>query len=384
MRLVLVVFVILSFWTFVGCNSSGPPTPETPFFVQGTDKAFEPPTLGGPFSVGTSTFHWVDHSRDEPHTSDPNDNRELPVRIFYPTENIENVTPHPLFDSFRWSFWVSADDILPNHRLRKSNYTDVLWPISIDSNVSLEQEFYPLLIFSHGYGFVPEEHTVLAMEIASQGFIVASINHPFGSGRAQLSSGQTAFAQALPEDNLGIDLALWSDDQIFVINQLEMINNQSDSPFFAKIDLSKIATAGHSYGGAAAFHSAAKDNRIGAAIDVDGTIFNPEGKTLSVPFMFIQSGSGDSFEIFEQVANDGYSVAFNHSILHHSFADYTLFWGWDFPEKSVFGPLDGRVALKGTSDIMVQFMRKYFDGLEAPLLDIPEQNLTFTTVRTFE
>ncbi|MBV1909526.1 MAG: hypothetical protein KUG78_09405 [Kangiellaceae bacterium] len=368
-----------------GCNGSKKSEKDDPIeIVYGTEQQFEPPELSGEFQVGSKQYHWVDESRGEPHTADSEDRRELLVRIYYPTDDVEGHSQLPVYDFRRWPFWENAAESLPNHKLRKSNYVNAKWPVYIESPISSALGFYPLVIFSHGYGLSPEEHMVLAEDLASRGFIVASINHPYGSSRAIYPDGRIVYSEDLPRDNLGRDLDLWSDDQVFVINQMEQLNTSIDSLVYSKIDMSKVGVTGHSYGGAAAYYSAWKDDRVRAAVDIDGTIFNSEGKDIAVPFMLLQSGPGDSYEIFDQVANDGYGVAFKNNIQHLSFADYVLFWHWDFPNENPHGPLDEQVGLISTVDILEQFFNKYFEGSDAPLLDEPESKLDFTSVTVFD
>ncbi|MCJ8320366.1 MAG: hypothetical protein MJK12_12080, partial [Colwellia sp.] len=199
-------------------------------------------------------------------------------------------------------------------------------------------------------------------------YIVASINHPYGSGISQLLSGNTVYAQRLPEDNLGADLKLWSDDQLFVLNQLQNINLDTDSVLYGRLD-QRIGTMGHSYGGAAAYYSAWQDDRVQAVINLDGTIFNREGKNIDQPFMYMQNDDGYDHNIFEQVNNDGYAVVFHHQIRHHSFADYVLFWAWDFPENKPFGSMDSHAALLFISELSDQFFDRYFNDNSAPFLN---------------
>jgi len=44
------------------------------------------PKLTGPFTVGTSIYHWVDQDRLEWFTENPNDKRQMMVQIWYPGE----------------------------------------------------------------------------------------------------------------------------------------------------------------------------------------------------------------------------------------------------------------------------------------------------------
>ena len=46
--------------------------------------SFPKPT--GPYEIGTLTYHWVDMSRPELFTADPNDHRELMAQVWYPAK----------------------------------------------------------------------------------------------------------------------------------------------------------------------------------------------------------------------------------------------------------------------------------------------------------
>lgn len=368
-----------------GCGGGDNPQPPIKKELEfGLEKAYQPPELSGNFNVGTRVFHWKDTSRDEPHTQDESDTRELLARVFYPAEVGLEENRLPVFDSFRWSFWFDAGNNVGNKRLRISNYTSSYWPIYNDAIISEQQGFYPLIVLSHGYGFSPEEHVYLAAEFASRGYIVVSINHPYGSSRAVFPDGREVLPIGLPQDNLGQDMELWAQDQVFVIQQMEELNQSSESFLFAKIDMSKVITTGHSYGGGSSFHSAWLDDRVKLAIDIDGTIFNLDDREIDIPFMYIQSHSNDGAEIFEHVLNDGYSISFEHRIDHHSFADYVMFWQSDFPDVEEFGPLAAERAMLATVDIMEQFINKYLHQQEAPLLDDSEQAYDFVRIRFFD
>src|SRR5262249_37769797 len=52
----------------------------------------ELPTLTGKLAVGRTSFHWVDASRPEAMTDNPDDRRELMVTIWYPAESATGET----------------------------------------------------------------------------------------------------------------------------------------------------------------------------------------------------------------------------------------------------------------------------------------------------
>lgn len=340
------------------------PTPETSF---GIDDKFETKDWSGNFNVATTTFAWEDPNREEPHTVSPDDSREIHVRLFYPTDREYTENKLALLSPQFWQR-LGSESVISGKKLRQANYADAQWQVEIDAPLSELQPTFPLIIFSNGYGLSPEDHVSLTAELASRGYIVASVNHPFGSGVTTLLDGQTVNSQRLPENNLGANLQLWSDDQIFVLNQLQELSTLSSSMLFGRLD-HRIGAMGHSYGGAAAYYSAWQDIRILAAINLDGTVFNREGKDIVQPFMYLQNNGGYDLDIFEQVGNDGYAVIFNHAIRHLSFADYVLFWAWDFPANNPFGPMDAEAAHMFFSDISDEFFAKYFNASDTTILD---------------
>ncbi|MFT4925905.1 MAG: putative dienelactone hydrolase [Phenylobacterium sp.] len=373
----------------VGCGGGGgsssqpsttTPTPAPPPVTSpfGVEQTYQPPQWQGSFTVATTTYHWQDTSRDEPHTADTSDNREVLVRLFYPTDAALGDNKLPLLTD---SFWQREGSIeaISGKALRPANFNGLSWNIishneedaQINAPVSDMQSSYPLVVFSNGYGLTPEMHINIAADLASRGFIVASVNHPYGSGETTFADGRQVFSQQLPSDNLGADLQLWSDDQLFVVEQLQNNSLVNNDLLFARLD-QRIGTMGHSYGGAAAYYSAWQDSRVLAAINMDGTIFNRAGKDIGQPFMYMQSNGGYDHDVFDQVSNDGYAVTFQNQIDHLSFADLVSFWAWGFPDSSPYGPMQSAEALVLMSDLTAQFFNKYFDQAAAPLLDDPD------------
>ena len=48
-----------------------------------------------PHATGTLTYHWVDASRAEIFTADPNARRELMVQVWYPADAVPSPTRAP-------------------------------------------------------------------------------------------------------------------------------------------------------------------------------------------------------------------------------------------------------------------------------------------------
>ena len=77
--------VALAAWLSGGQLAAQQPPPNIPADI------FTRPS--GPHPVGTYDWLWVDSSRAERQTRDPNDKRHLPVQVWYPAEPVPNATP---------------------------------------------------------------------------------------------------------------------------------------------------------------------------------------------------------------------------------------------------------------------------------------------------
>lgn len=147
---------------------------------------------------------------------------------------------------------------------------------------------YPLVVFSHGSFGVKTSNTSTYMELASHGYVVCSIDHPYHSMFTVDADGKytmvnTSFVQEVLDCNNDVyddkeDLNLtkkWiklrTEDISFVIDTI--IKNAKDNglgPVYQLIDTDKIGLMGHSLGGAASAQVARERDDIDAVIDIDG------------------------------------------------------------------------------------------------------------------
>lgn len=94
---------------------------------------------------------------------------------------------------------------------------------------------FPLVIVSHGYPGNRMLMSHLAENIASKGYVVASIDHTDSTYRTQAAFGSTLRNRSL--------------DHIFVLNEMERLSNDSASFLEGLIDTSNTALIGYSMGG---------------------------------------------------------------------------------------------------------------------------------------
>ncbi|MGH7787980.1 MAG: chlorophyllase/cutinase-like alpha/beta fold protein [Candidatus Binatia bacterium] len=101
---------------------------------------------------------------------------------------------------------------------------------------------FPIFTFSHGAGGFRHAYSGLLTGIASHGFVVASLDH--------LEWGLLAQVNLRPPGSVDRDAG---EVVLAAVDALSTASADSDSPLAGGVDATRIATAGHSAGGRAAF-----------------------------------------------------------------------------------------------------------------------------------
>jgi len=365
--------VVLSLLFLSACNQQDPPAslngsinlsktdPESSK-TYGRQAVFDYPDFAGKFAVASHSMVISDLSRIEPFDKNSIENRKLQIRFYYPAKAFNKDQPAPtrlpVISKDTWEYLVGPHE-RAGKMLRFDNYRTAKWNISLNSQVAESQPSYPVLIFSHGYGYSAESYSALSAELASKGYIVVSINHTYGANYSDFGNNDLVWAEPLPSDEIGAYLPIWSDDQIFVINQLSLINGDTNSLFYNKLDLVNLGVFGHSYGGAAAYLTASRDPQVKAVIDIDGTIFDFKNHYIAQPFAFILSKDHRPKFDYTNAGNDAYEITLT-SFTHVSFTDHPLWWQWDHDDEDLgLGQIDAHRAVELTTEIVSDFFAKY-------------------------
>lgn len=254
---------------------------------------FKLPKPTGGYDVGIDYFHLVDENRNDPFLYKSTKKRELMIKVYYPAKNDESKpfdgyfhNSSELLKAFAAGYHMP--EFIFNHlRLVNTNSKEGL-------QVSDKEQSYPVILFSHGAGTTMEVQTSQCEDLASQGYIVAAIDHTYVSW-ATLFPDRVVTAQEATTDFSTADPAelitqIMADDSKFVIDSLTQMNEgQIESNFKERLNLDKIGTIGHSVGGAVAYNLAINDSRIKAAVDLDGIVFvAPKDKSEDIaPFLMI-------------------------------------------------------------------------------------------------
>lgn len=160
--------------------------------------------------------------------------------------------------------------------------------------VSTSTEKFPLLIFSHGsFGFKGSNLSTF-MELASNGYVVLSVDHTYYSFFTRQTDGKTVIVDqtflndviAVQNDDYDDDITYkltreWLDTRLADLNLVidfvmdNTVNNHEDD-VFQIINTEKIGVFGHSIGGASAAQLARIRNDIDAVVVVDGTLLGED------------------------------------------------------------------------------------------------------------
>ena len=254
---------------------------------------------------------------------------------------------------------------------------------------------YPVLVFEPGLGPIATDYTTLAENLASQGYIVAACTPTYSASVVVFPDGRVAWGtrEGNVPDTASVEASneilnrlinVWAADDMFVLNQLEKLNQADPSGKFAgRLDLHSVGVLGHSFGGCAAAQVCRLDSRFKAGADIDGY---PRGDVIqagvSQPFMFIwsdhpvppdaewQQAERNTRAIYDQLNHGGYQITI-HGARHFNFTDNGVFYSPFLKMENALGPIDGRRALMITSNYLQAFFDRYLKGAGDPLLKGP-------------
>jgi predicted dienelactone hydrolase len=281
------------------------------------------PPPSGAYAIGTMRFEvtepeWLDPSAPSPTARKPG------VQAWYPAERSTSPTEPYLDDALRAA--LAALMHVPKFLLPQNPSFSV-------PNAPAVPGRYPVIIFNHGLGSFQKQSTSLLEELASHGYVVLSIGHPFESlivqyadgttvqhraelpawretsaGLAQLekNAGEVApllararaatTTDALREAMLAVAahptyavlapmLATWRRDTTVVLDRLA----QLPAPLRDLVDVGRVGVFGHSLGGMVSGQLAMTDRRVRAGLSYDGAQLpcGDEPYRLLAPFCFV-------------------------------------------------------------------------------------------------
>jgi pimeloyl-ACP methyl ester carboxylesterase len=241
-----------------------------------------PPTLpepSGAYAVGTAISHLTDASRPDTLAKKPGQFRELIFQLWYPTDVAPKGETAPYIPNPALLQALKDEPHDGQAPALIDAWKDIRTAATLDAPLSRKIAKCPLLFFSHGLGESRSTYTAFAQDLASHGYIVVCIDHPYGGitiltdGRV-ISTGDDPDAGSTEATPRMVEA--WARDASFVLDRLAS-PAKTDGAALERvarhIDLSRVGMLGHSLGGAAALEACRADSRFKACVDLDGAPF---------------------------------------------------------------------------------------------------------------
>ena len=339
------------------------------------------PAPDGRYAVATEVYRWTDASRGEPHTADLADRRSVIAQAWYPTARRKDSRAGariPYIDGIgRMPDQVSGVPSFVLHR-----YGQIETHAEARAPLASGDRPWPVVIFSPGYGAPRATYTGLATRLASRGFVVFVLDHPFEAAVTQLPDGQVVGLHELfPVDRTQFmpnEQMVRTADIRFVIDQLARPEALSPPLQGGRIETSRVAVIGHSFGGAASAMAMSEDPRVVAAANIDGTPYGDlPDRQLTRPFLLLQSDHAETHHSDDFINGNGKLLArstapgFHFEIKranHYSFTDAPFFFappGRWLLAQALGGGRGPAATQQATADILAAFLSGPLTGVPA-------------------
>ncbi|MFI6124147.1 alpha/beta hydrolase family protein [Streptomyces sp. NPDC051064] len=256
----------------------------------------ELPRPTGPYAVGTDVLHLTDHDRTDPWVPEAGD-RELMVSLYYPARLGRPGATAPYMST------REAEAVLAGRGLEDDAPAKVSsLATHARTGARTAHGRFPLVLLSPGFGNPRATMTSLAEDLASRGYVVASVDHAYESLGTEMPDGRllTCVAcdkmKAAPSEEAQAELGRLlstgrASDLSFVLDRLT--GHRPAWKNSRVIDPGRVAVAGHSIGGSAAASAMLTDPRFDAGINMDGTFQErvPASGLDARPFMMLGTAS---------------------------------------------------------------------------------------------
>ncbi|HET9801773.1 MAG TPA: hypothetical protein VFP96_00920 [Candidatus Acidoferrum sp.] len=238
---------------------------------------FKLPTPTGPHAIGTNTRVWYRAEQTE-HSGSGSQPRKIVVQFWYPAAIGQSGAFAPYRDAGAGTRMTKYLQLVKTHAKQGAK---------LDGS----QQKFPLLIFSPLWNSGRSPYAFFYEELASQGFIVAAVEHlPDFPREADEIENMEKIGEL---DSRATKRAL---DLVFVLDKITELNHADPENLLAgKVDLDRVGVLGHSFGGAASVEACYLDKRFKSAVDLDGAVYGAVGyaSTPQPIFYFVSDGLRD-------------------------------------------------------------------------------------------
>ncbi|XP_050429752.1 platelet-activating factor acetylhydrolase-like [Adelges cooleyi] len=325
-------------------------------------------------------------------------------RIFYPID----ISPEKLDKySDKWVPWMPHEMYLKGfananktpffiykHGQTLIRQKPYFIPTISNAPLSQAQKSYPLFIFSHGYAATKFLCSEYCNSIASYGFVVAAVEHRdksaaatyyYDSPESVLNKSETWIKYESLYKTYDVHRHIIRNSQVKIrckeickvldilseMNNGDHVTNILNSPFDltqfkGKLSIENIVMSGFSFGGMTSIYAAANDNRIKAAIIVDGWMSPLKCvplMSIKQPILFLNS---QTFHLPSNVAmlrkyfySEGIRELYTiKNTSHENHTDSPYIWGyWLGP--FMWNKMNSTKVLRIQSSLTVKFLHDH-------------------------
>jgi dienelactone hydrolase len=250
---------------------------------------FQVPHPTGRYPVGTRMLYVMDGDREEMHAWAHPGKREAVVQLWYPAASRQG---------------RRAKYRQKKETTSKSAYQRFLYTPSFQ-DAAMAAGRFPVIVHNPGWHGTRQRASFLTEELASHGYVVAAVSHPYNSSFVVLSDGRLAppnydhdigFSMEvyIPLDRrLGMaeeELLIQTRDCRVVLDELERLNGTVGHPLAGHLQMDCVGCYGHSFGGAVCAELAKEDARVRSVLELDGVMHGESAKSgPEKPLMLIDT-----------------------------------------------------------------------------------------------
>lgn len=288
------------------------------FFINGQPhQEIHLPRPTGSYSVGTKAIEVKDPSRRMLRDSSP---RRWMVQAFYPSEKHEAL--YPYMPGTIHNGKVEGVQVLTHSKPNAD---------------PIRSRAFPVIIFVPGLGEERQKYTILCEELASQGYVVLSIDQPYVSNFVKFPDGKAIVLTIQDAWNVpkyrDYRYHFYDEAMAAAIQDIEYMlvkMDKLDSKLLGGIlDNNNIILMGHSFGGNVAHTLGVQYKLVRAIVDIDSKITdrkiygklgvpeNPAGK----PILFIRGMMQYQEDVGDKLTKITNATIWSPNVQHSAFSD---------------------------------------------------------------
>ena len=292
------------------------------------------PAPTGPYPVGATELHLVDHDRADPWVAGRP--RELMTTVWSPARPAGRAPVAPYLPPLAAQRFGQDAAAHLGIAAEQVDWAGITTHARAGAPARAHHGGYPVVIYSPGGGRSRAEGTTLVAELASRGYVVVTVDHTYETPMVEFPGGrlETRRLPDLASAELGRALIRTRvQDTRLVLDRLAVLaaggnpdagKRRLPRGLGAALDLSRAGMFGHSAGGFTTAETMLVDRRLDAGADLDG----------SMAYSFSNNDFGDVVTrgLDRPFLLMGAGLSSGRPHTHREAADWRSFWqhstGW--------------------------------------------------------